>query len=85
MCIIFTFAEDEAQRWLYLLDNSLDINSTFTSLVALIMSIISYIGFSISFYIFYRQEKYRKERLAKDRINLGKIHEELKAMGALNS
>jgi len=84
-CIIFTFAEDETQQWLYLLDSSLTVNTTFASLVALIMSIISYIGFSIAYYLFYKQEKYRQEKLTRDRINLGKIHEELKAMGALSS
>jgi len=81
ICILFFFFPLETQSFLLNIGIDYKINYTFISLVGLIASIFSYIGLVISFYFARKKEKVRLKRVETERINLKKIHQELKALG----
>ena len=81
ICILFFFFTEETTLFLLHIGIDYKINYTFISLVSLIASIFSYIGLLISFYFARKKEKVRLKRVEVERINLQKIHQELKAMG----
>ena len=78
--ILFFFFTQETALFLFNIGIDYKIDYTFISLVGLITSIFSYIGMVISFYFAKKREKIRLKKLERERINLQKIHEELKAM-----
>ena len=80
ICILFFFFTGETTLFLLNIGIDYKINYTFISLVGLITSIFSYIGLFVSFYFARKKEKVRLKRVEVERINLKKIHEELKAM-----
>jgi len=81
ICILFFFFPLETHSFLLNIEIDYKINYTFISLVSLIASIFSYIGLITSFYFARKKEKIRLKRVEKERINLDKIHQELKALG----
>lgn len=78
--ILFFFFTSETELFLLNIGVNYKINSIFISLVSLITSIFAYIGMVISFYFAKKRERIRLKKLERERINLQKIHEELKAM-----
>ena len=80
LCILFTFFENKMQLLGYWLDNSYHLNTTFLGLASLIMSIFSYSGLIFAYYYAKKREKAKKIKQEAERINLEKIHNELKAM-----
>jgi len=79
LCFAFTFIPNQIETIISSLNNQYQLKSAFTGLVSLIVSILSYIGLILSHYYANKQEKARIKRDA-ERINLEKIHNELKAM-----
>jgi len=81
ICILFFFFTGETALFLLNIGIEYKINYTFISLVSFIASIFSYIGLIIAFYFARKKEKVRLKRVEVERINLQKIHQELKALG----
>jgi hypothetical protein len=81
ICILFFFFTEETALFLLNIGMDYKINYTFITLVSLITSIFSYIGLIVSFYFARKKERIRLKRVEVERINLEKIHQELKAMG----
>ena len=80
ICILFFFFTGETALFLFSIGIDYKMNYTFISLVSFIASIFSYIGLIISFYFARKREKVRLKKVEGERINLQKIHQELKAM-----
>lgn len=80
---LFFFFPNESKLLVSNMKIEYKIDNTFVSLVSLITSILSYITLNIYSYIEDKNEKIRLKKLERERINLDKIHEELKAMSIL--
>jgi predicted membrane protein len=80
LCILFTFLEDKMQLFSYWVDDSYHLNTTFLGLVSLITAIFSYTGLIFAYIYDKKCEKAKKIKQEAERINLEKIHRELKAM-----
>ena len=81
--ILFFFFTSKTELFLLNMGVNYKINYIFISLVSLITAIFSYIGLLISLYIAKKRERIRLKRVERERINLRKIHEELKAMSQI--
>lgn len=81
LCFAFTFTPNEIQNVISFFYNRHVFNSAFLGLVSLIVAVLSYIGLVLSHYYAEKEEKARKIKKEANRINLEKIHNELKAMG----
>ena len=77
-CILATYYPNEFNN---ILQNiNIDNNKKFIGLLSLIIAIISYLGMLTSFYFAHKREKLRIRKLEEDRVNIDKIHAELKSL-----
>ena len=79
-CIVVTFLEGKIDILNYWFNRNHQLNSTFLGLVSLITAIFSYFGLVFSYYYNKKLEKAKKIKKEAERVNLEKIHNELKAM-----
>ncbi|RUM67859.1 MAG: hypothetical protein DSZ07_07950 [Sulfurovum sp.] len=79
--ILFSLFTKETALFLLDIGVHYKINYKFISLATLISSTFSYIGVIISFYYAKKEEERRLKKREIERINLNKIHQELKALG----
>ena len=80
LCLSTTFFPTDVESLIPLLNLSPRINLTFIGLFSLTISILSYLGLTISYYLERKKEKARLIKLKKERKNIEKIHAELEAL-----
>jgi len=80
LCLSTTFSPTTIENFIPFFNFSPKVNLTFIGLFSLTISILSYIGLIISYYIERKKEKARILKLQKERQNIKKIHAELEAL-----
>jgi len=80
LCLSITFFPTNIENLILLLNFSPKMNLTFFGLFSLTISILSYIGLVVSYYLERKREKARILKLQKERKNIEKIHAELEAL-----
>lgn len=78
--VLFFFFPIETVGFLSRMGLNHQFDYTFISLVSLLSSILSYIGYIISLYISEKKERARLEKLARERKNLNQIQKELEEL-----
>jgi len=80
LCLSTTFFPTNIENMIPFFNLSPKINLTFIGLFSLTISILSYIGLMLSYYLEQKKEKARMIKLQKERKNIKKIHAELEAL-----
>jgi ABC-type Mn2+/Zn2+ transport system ATPase subunit len=80
LCFAFTFNPNEIENVIAYVNRNHELKSSFLGLVSLIVAIFSYLGLVFSHYYANKREKSKDIKKEAERINLEKIHAELKAM-----
>ena len=80
LCLSTTFLPTSIENLIVFFNFSPKINLTFMGLFSLTISILSYLGLIISYYLERKKEKARIIKLQKERKNIKKIHAELEAL-----